>query len=161
MRLLPVLVILSLWVCPVVTPAGSPDLTGTWRLVEQNYGEGSNNLVRHMPGTLRLQITHGPAGWSAFIRSDAGGPQDLVWPAFINQQGVRRILLEERQIERDRLFAVYEVVISTEESMNMQIREDYRIDEAGELVGVVDVRLVRDERDEGGFVLYRRFERES
>jgi hypothetical protein len=145
----------------MVPAAGSPDLAGSWRLVEQNYGEGSNNLIRHLPGTLRLQISHGPEGWSAFIRSDAGGPQDLVWPAFVNEQGVRQVLLVDRQIEDHHLFALYEVVISPEESMHMRIREDYRIEEAGELVGVVDVRLVRDGRDEGGFVLYRRFERES
>ncbi len=147
-------------ICSMVA-AGPQDLTGSWRLVGQTYGQGSSNLVRHLPGTLRLEISNTPAGRTVFIRSDAAGPQDLVWPAFVNEQGVRRILLEERQIDGDRLFAVYEVVISTEESMHMRIREEYRIDEADELVGVVDVRLLRDGRDEGGFVLHRRFKRES
>jgi hypothetical protein len=154
-------VLLALALVLPLSLAASPaaDLAGTWRMVEQSYGEGSNNLA-DLSKPLYLELSRTPAGWAGKIWAGDEGAAPVDWPAFANDVGLLPVeVVEIVRDEADGLRATYRVRPAENDPLVLEIREDYRLDRDGALRGTMHVKFTTPEGERGSFVLHRRFER--
>ena len=153
--------LLLLAVLPLLLAASSPaaDLAGTWRMVEQSYGEGSNNLA-DLSRPLYLELSRTPAGWAGKIWAGDEGAAPVDWPAFANDLGLLPVeLIELEQGRADEVRARYRVRPAENDSLVLEVLEAYRLDDDGALRGTLSVKFTTPQGERGSFVLHRRFER--
>lgn len=149
----------TLSVLALVLPAwGGAD--GRWRLVEQTYQRGGNNLAP-LDAPVRLQITLGPDGPVGRIWSGADEGAALAWPAFVAGEVERPVEVLGRAA-RDGAFEVrYRVAPAPGDDLVLEIVERYAASADGDaLEGTVEVRFTGGASHRGGYTLHRRFERE-
>ncbi len=147
---------------PAPLPAPGPGLAGTWTLVEQRYEGGPNNLADpERPLVLELLRD----GLELAVRIRGGGdrdPLELPWPAFANDEGPLPVEVVElwRPAGGDRIRARYRVRPSDASDLVLEITEEYALTDGGRaLAGRMEVRFTGGEKNRGGYVLHRRFER--
>lgn len=136
-------------------------LEGSWKLVEQHYGEGRNNLV-DLERPVRLEFVRQGTGVAGRIWADAGGTGRLEWPAFVNDQGPLPLEVVERRSDpsRGQVFVRYRVQPSPADDLVLDVVEQYQVQESGTaLVGTLEVTFYRGDDRRGSFVLHRRFVR--
>jgi hypothetical protein len=151
------LLLLVLASLPLGAADPSDDLAGTWRLVEQTYGDGANNLA-DSTRPLYVEWSRGPSGWAGKIRAGEGAPVD--WPAFANDAGLLPVEVVELGPGPDGgVRAVYRVRPAADDPLVLRIEEAYALDPSGDLRGTLRVRFTTPDGERGSFVLHRRFER--
>lgn len=144
---------IGLILAATVAPAPA-SVEGEWRLVEQFYEAGSNNLAPAAPVRLGFGAD-GPRIW-------VDGELAASWPAFAGEDGPVPIELVERVAapEGRGVSAVYRVYPEGGTEFHLDVTESYTLDEAGEqLAGRLEVRFVRHGEARGAYTLHRRFER--
>ena len=147
----------------LLVPASSPGLTleGSWDLVEQTYGEGSNNLA-DLDRPVRLELTREGARVRGKIWSGGDRSRRMDWPAFANDAGPLpvEVLELEANIMEGRIRARYRVTPSPTDKLVLEVVEQYELSEDGRaLVGSMMVTFTSDGAERGSFVLHRRFVR--
>ena len=106
-----------------------------------------------------LKLSRSPAGWTGEIWAAEGRPR-LPWPAFVNDLGPLPVeVLSVGPGEDGGVRAQYRVTPSADDPLVLEVVEEYRLDERGDLVGTMTVVFTIPEGERGGFVLNRRFER--
>jgi len=145
-------------------PTGDPGLSGRWVLAEQTYEKGGANLAaRSKPlylevavGAARPEVRVWPGGEISRARS---------WPALLEHgtQGAQIELLEKSiDPTAGRLTTRYRISPPDEGEWELDVRESYALSADGEaLVGSMTVEMSHEGSPRGGYVLQRRFERES
>jgi len=142
--------------------APTSELSGTWVLVEQTYGNGSSNLAdAHEP--IRLRIERAPEGPLVRIWQGAAEAGAIAWPALIAEGRVLRSTA--RSVRFDAATATLSgrcrLVPVEGEDLELDIREDYTLAADGKtLAGTVEVVFVTPRGTNGGYTLHRKFERE-
>ena len=141
-----------------LSPA-APGLVGSWRLVEQRYESGANNLaVADRP--LLLEFDRVGANLVGRIR--AGETLEASWPAFANDEGPLPVeIVEVVETERGNgVRARYRVRPSPRDDLVLDVVESYRLSGDGTLlVGTMTVRFTGGTANRGSFTLHRVFER--
>jgi len=144
----------------VAAPGGPAPLTGRWRMVEQTYGRGGQNLASRT-AVLHLDIASGPSGPLATTWADDDVAGARPWPAarvgdaFVDVE----LLAREIDVVAGRLSARYRVGPVEQGGLLLELVEEYAVDQ-DVLTGTVRVILSRDGEPRGGYVLHRRYERE-
>ena len=133
---------------------------GRWRLVEQTYQKGAQNLAP-LDSPVRLEIALGPDGPRGRIWSGDDERRALAWPAFHTGETARPVTVLERE-SKDGGFSVrYRVAPAPGDDLVLEIVERYQASADGlSLDGTVEVRFTGGATNRGGYVLHRRFERE-
>ncbi len=144
---------IGLLLAATVAP-GPASVEGEWRLVEQFYEAGSNNLAP--PAAVNLAFgADGPRIW-------VDGELAASWPAFAGSDGLVPVeLLERTASPAGRgVSAVYRVYPEGGTDFHLDVTERYTLEQAGEvLAGILEVRFVRHGQPRGAYTLHRRFER--
>jgi hypothetical protein len=133
---------------------------GRWRLVEQTYQRGGNNLAP-IEAPVRLEVTLGPDGPTGRIWAGADEGGALAWPAFVTGGSARPVAVLGRAA-RDGAFEVrYRVEPAPGDDLVLDVVERYAAGADGDsLEGTVEVRFTGGSMNRGGYTLHRRFVRE-
>ena len=142
-------------------PAAEGDLTGTWKLVEQRYEGGPKNLA-DPERPLYLELRRDGLALAVRVRGGDDEPLELAWPAFVNDEGPLPVEVVElsNAAGGDRIRARYRVRPSDASDLVLDIVEEYALTDGGRvLAGSMAIRFTGGEKNRGGYVLQRRFER--
>jgi len=153
------LLVLLLLLVPVTNPGLT--LEGSWDLVEQTYGEGSNNLA-DLDRPVRLELTREGARVRGQIWAGGDRSVRMDWPAFANDAGPLpvKVLEIEGDLIQGRVRAHYRVTPSPTDKLVLEVVEEYELSEDGRaLVGSMTVTFTSDGARRGTYVLHRRFVR--
>ena len=147
---------------PGLSSAYAGAVEGRWRLVEQLYASGGSNLADDA-APLRLEFKQDGMAVSGRIWAGEERSEALTWPAFVGESGPLIVELQQMTLapSGDRLSSRYWVLPAREGGAKLDVVEDYRVTEGGDiLTGTVTVTLHSDGKTRGSYVLQRRFERE-
>ena len=133
---------------------------GRWRLVEQTYQRGGQNLAP-LDAPVRLEISLGPEGPKGRIWSGEDRSRALAWPAFLAGEAARPVTVLERATGDGSFFVRYRVQPAPGDDLVLEIAERYAAGPDGDtLEGTVEVRFTGGATNRGGYTLHRRFTRE-
>ena len=143
---------------PVAAGGG---LGGHWKLVEQTYGAGDQNLAPRGEG-LHLDVGVGVREGQVSTWVD-GAPDDVrAWPAIFVRDTPATVEVRTRVVDprTGTLTATYRVNSREPGGLVLEIEEAYALDPDGAfLAGRVSIEMFRDGEPRGGYELRRRFER--
>lgn len=154
---IPRVVVFALALCAPAIPALADSVLGEWELVHQTYGDGGANLVAEGDAPVVLEFFRHGAVIEGRLRSGRTAP--MSWPRLLPDE-TRAIEERERWFAagEDRARIKYRVAPAPGDDLVLEVTEEYRTT-GQELVGVVEVRFLRDGKDHGSYRLNRRFER--
>jgi hypothetical protein len=137
-------------------------LEGRWRLVEERAGTGRANLAAPV-APLRLEFYPSGAALAGRIWTAEKPSRAFPWPSFRTEQGSLPIQLDERTVSPagDRARALYRVKAPDGGDAELQVEEEYRLTEGGDvLLGELRIAVREQGESRGSYTLRRRFERE-
>jgi hypothetical protein len=142
-----------------VLPAAAATLEGRWKLVEETYGAGGSNLMRHKPPET-MEFVREAGGLAGTIRIGAAGAQR--WP--LSAPGGAHAASTGEDVTfspgEDHVHAHY-LTPENADHFHLDIVEDYRVSEDGaSLTGTMTVTFLQDGEPRGSYVLHRTFERQ-
>ena len=136
-------------------------LVGRWRLVEQHYERGQQNLAEYAEAH-QIEVLEDIEGVRVRTWSGTDPRRAVSWPAVLVDGRAIDIVASDRSVDVPRgiLRAEYRVEPGVEGGQTIDVVEEYRLDaEQDVLVGSITFRMSRDGAPRGGYVLHRRYER--
>ena len=148
-------------VCTSAPIAAGGGIGGHWKLVEQTYGGGGQNLAPRGDG-VHLDIGKGVREGQVSTWLDVAPDDVRPWPALFVRDAPASLEVRSRVIDTraGEMTAAYRVDSREPGGLVLEIVESYALDGDGAfLVGQVTIEMYRDGERRGGYELHRRFER--